>query len=63
MSVQTIRELIDYLEELAQDCGDDLPVRIASQPSWPLASQLAAVTVIDYSEKGRKGALQKCCTL
>jgi hypothetical protein len=35
---RTIRELIDSLEEVAAEHGDDLPIRIATQPSYPLQS-------------------------
>jgi hypothetical protein len=42
--MQTIRELIEALEDLASEHGDETPVRIAYQPSYPLAARLRAVT-------------------
>lgn len=50
MSVKTVRELIDYLEEIAEDHGDDTVVRVAFQPSYPLAAHLACVTAIEGDE-------------
>jgi hypothetical protein len=46
MRIQNIRELIDVLEEIAQEHGDELPVRFASQPSYPLAHSIANVAVV-----------------
>lgn len=31
----TIRELIETLQELADELGDDCEVRLATQPNWP----------------------------
>lgn len=39
----TIRELIDQLEEQAEDLGDEARVRIACQPEWPLRGTVANV--------------------
>ncbi len=35
MTKMTVRELIEELEEMAGEFGDDCEVRIAHQPSWP----------------------------
>lgn len=49
MAGWTIRELIDELEELAEEHGDDCEVRIAHQPSWPFEYGIGEV-VADVSE-------------
>lgn len=36
----TVRELIERLEEVAQEHGDDTPIRIAEQPSYPLQNYI-----------------------
>jgi hypothetical protein len=39
----TLRELIDRLEDVASDHGDDALVRIAIQPHWPLALGVSSI--------------------
>ena len=52
----TLNELIERLEEY-RDAGD-VEVRIASQPSYPLAADVGAVTIVrNGQEMGRKGAV------
>lgn len=52
-SFETLNDLIEYLQELAeQEDKDgniigDLPVCIAHQQNWPLAERVAAVTVAE----------------
>ena len=36
----TLRELIEQLETMAEDFGDDTRVMAAHQPSWPLAEEI-----------------------
>lgn len=36
----TVRQFIDLLEEAAAEGGDDLPIRLATQPTYPLQSYL-----------------------
>ena len=47
-----IRELIAQLEELAESYGDDVEVRIASQPSWPFENALTGVVAADLNSDG-----------
>lgn len=39
----SLRDLINELEEIAEDLGDDAEVRVGVQPSWPLRHALHAV--------------------
>ena len=41
-----IGELIERLEDIQEEYGEDTRVRIAMQPSWPLASILDCVTLL-----------------
>ena len=41
-----INELIQRLEELARYAGEDVEVRAATQPSWPLQAYIEAVTLV-----------------
>jgi hypothetical protein len=43
----TVQELIELLEELAEEVGEDAEVRVATQPSWPLRHELAEVTAVE----------------
>lgn len=36
MREPTLRDVIDRLQELAEEYGDGLPVRLAHQPNYPL---------------------------
>jgi hypothetical protein len=40
VSETTIRDLIERLEEAAQEHGDDTPIRIAEQPTYPLQNYI-----------------------
>lgn len=42
----TIGELLEELQMMAEEHGDDVEVRIAYQPSYPLAADLDAVTLV-----------------
>lgn len=42
-----INELIETLEDLRETYGEDLDVRIASQPSWPFENEIAQVVVAE----------------
>ncbi len=39
----TLRDLIDSLTELAEEHGDDVEVRLAHQPNWPLEYAIGEV--------------------
>lgn len=41
-----IRDLIDNLESIADDYGDETEVRFASQPSWPFEYSIDSVTYV-----------------
>ena len=43
----TLRELIEELEEHAQDFGDETEVRLAQQPNWPFEYSVGATVAID----------------
>lgn len=45
-----IRELIDELEGIAAEHGDDLETAFAYQPAWPMKENINAV-VFDKSKK------------
>jgi hypothetical protein len=42
-----IREMIEQLEELAQEHGDQCDVRYASQPSWPLENDISTLAAVN----------------
>ena len=44
-----IRDLITQLEELAEHAenGEQLEVRMATQPNWPIQTYIACVTLVD----------------
>lgn len=44
----TVAELIEMLEEMPSDA----PVRLAQQPSWPLATHVAGVHIATHAETG-----------
>lgn len=46
----TIRELIEQLEELAEDYGDETRIVGAFQPSYPLAAEIGTPVVIDPAQ-------------
>lgn len=43
----TIADLIETLQDLAAEHGDDTPLAFATQPSWPLAHDAASISEID----------------
>jgi hypothetical protein len=45
-----IRELIEQLEDLANEHGDDVEVRFAHQPSWPFEYAISRVEAVNVSE-------------
>lgn len=45
-----VSELIEQLEALADEYGDDCEVQIATQPEYPLAYTIAGVTAIDPAD-------------
>lgn len=50
MSATTIRNLIETLEEIAEQYGDDTVVLAAHQPNYPLCELLAGVAVLKVGE-------------
>lgn len=46
-----IRELIEQLEVLAEQCGDETEVRIAHQPSSPFELSIGAVEAVPNEEE------------
>jgi hypothetical protein len=47
MKIETIGDLLDALADLSED----LPVRIAFQPNYPLAATISNVRVIEREER------------
>jgi hypothetical protein len=47
-----IRDLIRELTEIAEDYGDDVEVRWASQPSWPFENAIGSVVAVDLNADG-----------
>jgi hypothetical protein len=43
----TLRDLIDELEDLAEDFGDDADVRLAIQPRWAFEYSIREVAGVD----------------
>ena len=46
----TVQEMIDHLSEL----DPDAPVRLATQPSWPLAFEVASVGPVEDPYTGEQ---------
>ena len=44
-----IRDLIEQLENLAEEHGDETDVRIAHQPSWPFEYEINSVEAVDLN--------------
>lgn len=42
-------EIVDQLEDLRAELGDDADVRLAFQPSWPLQFDVADVVIDDLT--------------
>jgi hypothetical protein len=49
---RTIRELIDELEDLAEEHGDQMVVRLAQQPRWAFEYSVGDVAVVTPTRKG-----------
>lgn len=45
-----IREMIEKLEDLAEDFGDNAEIRLAQQPSWPLEYSIGEINAVDINE-------------
>jgi len=45
-----IAELIEQLEDLRQDLGDDVEVRLAFQPSWPFEHSIGEIVASDPAD-------------
>lgn len=50
MNSITIRDLIDQLESLAHEYGDETEVRLATQPSWPFEHAVGRVEAVELCE-------------
>jgi hypothetical protein len=48
----SLRSLIERLEDLAQDYGDDTQVLVATQPTYPLTQLITAVAQPDVGDDG-----------
>lgn len=46
-----IRELIEQLEELATEHGDECDVRLAWQPSYPLEAEIGRIEAVNLTEE------------
>lgn len=46
-----IRDLINELEEMAQQAGDETEVRLAHQPRWALEYEIASLALVDPSKE------------
>jgi len=56
----TVAELIEDLEEVAEENGEDTPVRLAMQPSWPMQYDIKGIGVavgLDDPETDDTGAV------
>ena len=53
MFIMTIKELIRELQYIEEDFGD-LEVRVAYQPSWPLAGKIENVWMPEEDEDGNQ---------
>jgi hypothetical protein len=51
----TLGELIASLQEIAQEVGEDVPVRVIIQPNYPLRLCLAGVTASE-----EEGVMEAC---
>lgn len=45
-----IGELIGALQEMADAYGEETKVRVAIQPSWPLAERISNISVLEDNE-------------
>jgi hypothetical protein len=47
----TVREMIDELEEIAAEYGDDVDVRMAQQPKWAFEYGITEIVAVNISEE------------
>lgn len=47
----TLAELIQQLNNLAEELGSDTEVRLAMQPSWPFEYNISQVVAVDLGEQ------------
>jgi hypothetical protein len=55
---KTLRDLIDELEELAEEHGDDVEVRMAQQPNWPFEYSVDAVVAVVNVDEDEEGEVE-----
>lgn len=48
----TLGDLIERLQDLAEEHGEDLEVRLAHQPNWPLEYSIGEVTTTEAVRDG-----------
>ena len=46
----TIRDLIDELEDLAEEHGDETEVRLAIQPNWPFEHSIREIVAVSPAD-------------
>lgn len=46
----TIRDMINELEQFAEEHGDDCEVRLAHQPRWAFEYSISSVVAVDLNE-------------
>jgi hypothetical protein len=64
MSIQNLRNLIDQLEDLAAEFGDDAEVRLAQQPRWAFEYSLGEIAGVQARPaSGRREATPACIYL
>ncbi len=51
----TVGELIELLEAIADEHGDETEVRFAQQPSWPFENAIGGVVAVDEIHDERSG--------
>ena len=51
----TIKDLIEELEQMAEFCGEDTEVRLATQPSWPFEYSIGAVAAVNLNDDDEDG--------
>ena len=47
-----IRDLIEALEEIAEQHDDNVIVRLATQPSWPFEHSISEAVAVEVEENG-----------
>jgi hypothetical protein len=46
-----IREMIEALESITEEYGDEVDVRVADQPAWPFEYEIGQVEAVDLSKE------------